>query len=186
MVGRMNKKAGFEMSTSTMVIIIIAVVLLVLGLVFVRQIFSTATSSVSAMDEKVKEQLKSMFGNEDQGSIVVYNKVTSIKAGSEGFRIPIGASTRTGETVQVEQLMFSVQAIGGDCDKTEAESWFVYPTPKVWSNFDDFEANIGLVDVTVTIPKGIARCSSIMSIKLKDKNSAGQAFASSTFTIKVV
>ncbi len=182
----MNKKAGFEMSTSTMVIIIIAVVLLVLGLVFVRQIFTTATSSVSVMDEKVKEQLKNMFGDEEQGNIVVYNKVTSIKAGSEGFRIPLGAKTRTGKTVTEDQLMFQISAIGGTCNVADAESWIDYPTPKTWSNFDDFEYDVGLVDLTITIPKGTARCSSIMSIKLKDKTSGGQAFASKTFTVKVV
>lgn len=176
----MNKKAGFEMSITTLVVIVIAVVMLILGLIFVRQIFQTASESVSVVDEQVKNQLKTMFGQE-QGNIVVYSAETKIKPGTESFRVPLAAKTRTGKTVSEDQLQYKISTVGGDC--TGTERWFIYPPPNTWKNFDSFDFDEGFVDLILNVPKGTPLCTSIMKIVVKDRTGE---FASKTFTIKII
>ncbi|UCD21063.1 MAG: hypothetical protein JSW08_00755 [archaeon] len=83
----LNKKAAFEMSVSTMVIIVIAVVLLVLGLVFVRQIFGGATENVLSMNEKVKAEINKLFSEDNQGTaLYLSDRLAEIKQG-EAFGV---------------------------------------------------------------------------------------------------
>ncbi len=176
----LRKKSGaFEMSMNTLVIIVIAVVMLILGLVFVRQIFGVATQSVSVIDEQVKNQLKTMFGQE-QGYVVVYNAETSIKPGTESFRIPLAARTRTGKTVVEDNLQYKISVVGGDC--VNPETWIVYPQANTWKSFDSFEFDAGYVDLILNVPPGTPFCTSIMKISIKDT----VEFASKTFTVKIV
>ncbi|MBU0470724.1 MAG: hypothetical protein KKA62_00435 [Nanoarchaeota archaeon] len=53
----MNKKASLELSIQAIVIIVIAFVVLGLGLGFVKNIFGGAKSTVSDVQEKIKEQI---------------------------------------------------------------------------------------------------------------------------------
>ena len=177
-----SKKAAFEMSITTLVIIVIAVVMLILGLVFVRQIFGTATQSVSTIDEQVKSQLKTMFGQE-QSYVVVYNAETSIKPGTESFRIPLAARTRTGKTVSEDQLQYKISVVGGDCQNPE--TWVIYPEINTWQNFESFEFDTGYIDLILNVPPGTPLCTAIMKFAIKDKDST-TGFASKTFTVKIV
>jgi len=174
-----NKKAAFEMSITTLVIIVIAVVMLILGLVFVRQIFGVATRSVSVVDEQVKNQLKTMFSQE-QSYAVVYNAETSIKPGAESFRIPLAAKTRTGKTVVEDNLQYKISVVGGDC--INPETWIVYPQVNTWESFESFEFDTGYVDLILNVPPGTPLCTAIMKMSVKDT----AEFAAKTFTIKIV
>ncbi len=174
-----SKKAAFEMSITTLVIIVIAVVMLILGLVFVRQIFGVASQSVSTVDEQVKNQLKTMFGQE-QSYAVAYNAETSITPGTESFRIPLAARTRTGKTVAEDNLQYKISVVGGDCQNPE--TWIVYPQANTWKSFDSFEFDTGYVDLILNVPPGTPFCTAIMKISVKDT----VEFASKTFTVKIV
>lgn len=66
-----NKKGAIELSVGTVVIIAIGVTLLILGLVFVRNIIQSATGSVELIDRNVKAQINQLF-NEDDRKTVVY------------------------------------------------------------------------------------------------------------------
>jgi len=178
-----GKKGAFEMSMSTIVVIVIAVVLLVLGLVFVRQIFGTATQSVSVVDEQVRNKLKTMFG-EDESYVTIYNKVTKIKPSDEAFRVPLGARTRTGEAI-TSSFKYKIEYVSGSCDgSTVKNAWMEYPQADSWNSFDDYEFDVGFVDLTLRIPKGTPKCTAIMRMGITD--SGNSAFASKTFTIEVV
>ncbi len=175
-----NKKAAFEMSMTTLVVIVLAVVMLILGLVFIRQIFGTATDSISVIDEQVKSKLKTMFG-EEEGSIIVYNAETKIKPGVESFGIPLAARTQTGKTITEDHLQYEISVAGGDC--ISPESWFVYPKANTWNDFDSFDFDTGYVNLILNVPKGTAFCTSVMKIAIKD--TTGE-FASKTFIVKIV
>ncbi|MEM4703340.1 MAG: hypothetical protein QXP53_02560 [Candidatus Pacearchaeota archaeon] len=78
----MRKKAAFEMSVTTMVVIVIAVVLLVLGLVFVRQIFSGATENVLTINDKVRSEINKLFSEENQKTaIYLSDRIAEVKQG---------------------------------------------------------------------------------------------------------
>lgn len=66
----MNKKAAFEMSITTIVIIVIAVVMLILGLVFVRTIMCGALNIATTTISGAQDQINKLFGEQQGGEIV--------------------------------------------------------------------------------------------------------------------
>src|SRR3990167_4325944 len=53
----LNKKAALELSIGTIVILVLAMSMLILGLVLVRTIFTGAKYNVETMNDKVRDQI---------------------------------------------------------------------------------------------------------------------------------
>ncbi len=58
-----NKKGAIEMSISTIVIVVIAVVMLILGIVFVRSAMCKVISLTGDINDNVKNQITQLFGS---------------------------------------------------------------------------------------------------------------------------
>ena len=71
LAGKKSKKAAFELSVTTIVILVIAMTILILGLVLVRTIFSGATENVLTMNQNVKDEINKLFAEENQ-EVAVY------------------------------------------------------------------------------------------------------------------
>ena len=56
-----GKKGAIELSIGTIVIVVLAMSMLILGLVLVRTIFAGATYNVQQMNDKVKDQINQLF-----------------------------------------------------------------------------------------------------------------------------
>jgi len=65
---KMNKKAAFELSMTTVVIIVLAMVMLALGLTLVKTIFSGAVYTATSLNDQVKNEINKMF---EQGGTTV-------------------------------------------------------------------------------------------------------------------
>ena len=65
-----QKKAAFEMSITTIVVLVIAMTMLVLGLVLVRSVFKGATENVLNINEKVKGEIDKLFTEEGQKTAI--------------------------------------------------------------------------------------------------------------------
>lgn len=63
-----NRKAAFEMSITTIVILVIAVIMLILGLVFVRTIMCRGMNMASTTLEGAEREINKLFG-EGQGEV---------------------------------------------------------------------------------------------------------------------
>lgn len=175
-----NKKAGFEMSITTLVVIVIAVILLILGLVFVRQIFGTGTKSISIIDQQVKNKLQTMFG-EEGGLVITYSRTVDIRAGTQGFTFPFGARTPTGEAItNRNDMKYRLEKGTGSC--TGVETWFLQ-NMGTWIPVDDYEGDTGFSDIIISIPKGTTLCSQKINIDVQYKNTA---VGGTAFTINVV
>jgi hypothetical protein len=59
-----NKKAAFEMSITTVIVIVIAVVMLILGLVFVRTIMCGALNIATTTIAGAEDEINKLFGEE--------------------------------------------------------------------------------------------------------------------------
>lgn len=175
-----NKKAAFEMSMTTLVVIVIAVIMLILGMAFVRQIFGTATKSVSIVDQQVKSKLQTMFGEESR-NIVLYSKSIDIKPGTESFTVPFAAMKPGGGPVS--ELKYKVTLVGGNCETLnpgQVNSWFISPQLNTPITFNSYEVNIAYADVIISVPKSAVYCKEIVKIELIDQTVAD------TFTLNVV
>lgn len=175
-----NKRAGFEMSITTLVIIVIAVVMLILGLVFVRQIFGTATKSVSIVDQQVRSKLQTMFG-EEGGTVTTYTRTVDIKPGTQGLSFPFAAKTPNGEAISNRNDMkYQITKGYGDC--VNVEGWFMQFGEGKWISVDQYEGDTSFSDIIITIPKGTTFCSQKINIDVKYKDTA---VGGTSFTINV-
>ena len=79
-----GKKGAVELSVSTIVIIVLAMTMLILGLVLVKTIFSGAQYNVEQMNDKVKDEINKLFV-EDQRALLYLpsNNIAEIKQGSQ-------------------------------------------------------------------------------------------------------
>jgi len=85
-----NKKGAIELSISTIVIIVLAMSMLILGLVLVRSIFQGSTDSVITMNDNVKEEIRKLFQDEGQRYVLrLSGETATIKQGTE-FGVAFG------------------------------------------------------------------------------------------------
>jgi hypothetical protein len=74
-----NKRAAFEMSVGTIVTIVLSVTLLVLGIFFVQQVFSSAKGVAELTDEQMRNEINKLFSVEDKIIIYPSTKYVEIK-----------------------------------------------------------------------------------------------------------
>lgn len=85
-----NKKAAMELSIGTIVIIVIAMAMLILGIMLVRNIFSGAKYNVDQINDKVKDEISKLFAEETKAVIYLPNNKLDLKQGEDwgvGFAI---------------------------------------------------------------------------------------------------
>lgn len=86
-----SKKAAIELSIGTVVIIVLAMSMLILGIILIRNIFSTATSSITEIDQGVKDEINRLFAENDEKTLIRFpnSGLIEIERGSSnsGFAI---------------------------------------------------------------------------------------------------
>tara|TARA_Y100000310_G_C20515864_1_gene731156 strand:- start:345 stop:905 length:561 start_codon:yes stop_codon:yes gene_type:complete len=65
-----QKRGALELSVSTIVVVVLAMSMLILGLVLVRNIFTGAIDNVDSINDKTKAELNKLFNDEDQKVVV--------------------------------------------------------------------------------------------------------------------
>ncbi|MFA5258487.1 MAG: hypothetical protein WC979_04115 [Candidatus Pacearchaeota archaeon] len=88
-----NKKAAIELSMSTIVILVLAMSMLILGLVLIRTIFTGATGNVQTMNDKVKGEISKLFEEDTRAVINLPNGLAAMKQG-EQFGISFGIQNK--------------------------------------------------------------------------------------------
>ena len=87
-----SKSGAIELSTGTMVIIILSMVVLVLAIFFIQQIFSLGTSAIDAVDAEIQSQIQELFAEEGR-KVAVYptSREITLKKGDtpKGFAFSI-------------------------------------------------------------------------------------------------
>ena len=160
-----NKKAAFEMSMTTLVVIVISVVMLILGLVFVRQIFGTATKSIEIIDEQVQSELINLFGEQGGQEVVVRlgtQNTAKVKQGTQGFGFVFGIAPE-GVTNLNNCKYTIIKATGGEgC--TSPEDWFVYGMTN--QAFDEILQTTAFALIKLNIPSSQPTCSQKFYIRI--------------------
>lgn len=85
-----NKKAAIELSIGTIVIVVLAMSMLILGLVLIKTIFSGATDISTMTNEQLKSQVSAIFGEDKKVVIYPDSRMKDISQGKiDGFGIGI-------------------------------------------------------------------------------------------------
>jgi hypothetical protein len=164
-----NKRAAMEMSVGTIVTIVLLMTVLILGLVLVRSIFTSSTTSVDEIDKAVKDEIQKLFSEDSSKKLVIYpgTRKIEIKKGEtgKGFALSI-------RNVGNEEGKFSyeIAAQQTNCDirLTEADSLFSYNQKR--GNLVIPAGNImeSPILVAFNIPENIPPCDIVYSISLKE------------------
>jgi len=171
-----NKKAALELSIGTIVIIVIAMTMLILGLVLVKNIFTGATANVKELDEKIKKEITQLF-TEEEADIVVRlgsEQTARIKQGTDSFNIPIGARTLDGSNTDRNRLKYKLtldDETANNCLKTlgKKQTETLFKTRlDTFNSFDKFEGSNVFALIELTIPKGTQTCTQKVLVDVTD------------------
>ena len=111
---RKNNKAAIELSIGTIVIIVIAMSMLILGLVLVRNIFQTSTDLVNDLGSKTKTTItETLLDPNNQKDVTVLagsDRRIKVKSGyDEGGGVGVGARTADGSPANGLKYKVSLQ-----------------------------------------------------------------------------
>ena len=92
MVLKKNSKAALELSIGTIVILVLAMSMLILGLILVRNIFSGATGAINSINKGVEDEINKLFADSD-AKIAIYPSSRKIeikqRTQGEGFAFSV-------------------------------------------------------------------------------------------------
>jgi hypothetical protein len=173
-----NNKAAIEMSIGTIVIVVLAMTMLILGIVLVKNIFGSSSDILDMSTDQIKSQVSKLFG--ESKKLVMYpdSREISIKVGDQGaFGIGIqnllsGASAQDAKFTY--ETIISDPDLRSKCGVTEreVEQWVV--TGRADSNIPIAPAEVYAGKVTFSIPEGTPLCTFRVRIDVK-ANSANYA-----------
>ena len=147
-----NKKGAIELSMTTVVVIVLAMSMLILGLVLIRSIFKGATESVNILNDKVKGEITNLFSEESGGLFAIKlgaDKVARVPIGTQSFGVGLGARTKNGESATTvgtvdhsHSYRISLGSETGDCSSQSLSIAFAdTPGSTTWVKFNEFESD---------------------------------------------
>ncbi|NCN98659.1 hypothetical protein COU62_01695 [Candidatus Pacearchaeota archaeon CG10_big_fil_rev_8_21_14_0_10_35_219] len=192
----MKKKGAFELSIGTVVVIVIAMALLIMGLVLVRNIFTGATESVDRIDDGIKEEIQGVFSTERDDVIVKLgeSRTAKVKANGERFGIVLGARTPDGSAARGrERLQYQLsleEPTGNNCASligtTATKNLFETPLDS-YRGFDQYDGANAYALIELNIPEGTASCTQKIYIDVKDTDSGlTEPYVGTFFRIEVL
>jgi hypothetical protein len=191
-INKKGKKAAFELSMSTVVIVVLSMTMLGLGLFLVNSIFRGATNSVTDINEKVKGEISSLFVDESNKIIVNLgaDRTARVKADTKNFGVSFGAKTLDGSSVGSRtrmkyELSLDQDSEGNCADEigTRAVEDFFQQNIGTKISFDEFEGDTAFTIIQLDIPEGTPLCSQKVFVDITD-NSEG--IGGTTFIVQVI
>jgi hypothetical protein len=124
---RKNKEGALEMSVGTIVIIVIAMSMLILGLILVRNIFTGSIYNVKELNDKVRSEIQKLFAEEGRAVVYLAEGKADIKQGND-WGVAFAFKNLERGTTDSAQFTYEVVAadISATCSgltKQEAQSW---------------------------------------------------------------
>ena len=176
----MERKAAMEMSVGTIVTIVLLMFVLVLGIVLVQKIFSSAKGAIDLTDEQLKSEINKLFGEDKE--LVIY---------PSSRRVEIKQEREDGVGIGIKNLLqgasgtntFSYEVIisdASDCVETKEEvaEWFT-----TGKSEDDIPIAVGksaIQKVLFRIPSGTSLCTARFRVNVYAE---GDAYATDFFDI---
>ncbi len=180
-----NKRAAIELSIGTIVIIVLAMSMLILGIVLVRTIFKGGIDVAEMTTDQLKNQVAQLFG--DDKKLVVYpdSRHIDVEQGkTSGFGIGV-KNVQPGSSVDTK---FSYEVIVSDPDirkkcnvgERDAEDWIV--TGRSEDNIQIASGDSTATKVLFEIPVGSPLCTIRYRINVKVNN---QPYASEIMDVTI-
>ncbi len=124
----MGKRGAIELSIGTIVIIVLAMSMLILGMILIKNIFSGASNNVLQMNNKVKDQINKLFVEDKRTVVYLPNQIAKIKQNKE-WGIAFGVKNLQKGTAEAGKFAYSVVVSDPDVKtkcgvgERDVESW---------------------------------------------------------------
>jgi hypothetical protein len=195
-----NKKGAVELSIGTIVIIVLAMTMLILGLVLVRNVFSFGTDSVTSLSEKVKGEINNLFTKEGKNIAIVLgsNKLAKIEQGTKDFGIAIGAKRVGGVKIRDDSgihLFYKLKFKDEGCRGKGFDKFIPGHTFNNAGNegseteyveFDDIAADVANTIIFFDIPDGVGECTQKIEIITSESRSDSDIVESQSFRVQII
>lgn len=165
-----NKRGAVELSFSTIVILVLAMTMLVLGIVLVKNIFTGAQDIASMTTDQVKAQVSKLFGEDSRLVIYPDSRLVNVKVGGKvsGFGIGIRNLLESASNVK-----FSYEVVVADPNLESkcgvraevAESWLT--TGATENNIPIAPGEIMATKVLIKVPPGSELCTLRYRVNVK-------------------
>jgi len=102
-----GKRGAIELSIGTIVIIVLAMSMLILGLVLVKNIFSGSSENILQMNDKVKDQINKLFVEDKRTVVYLPNQIARIQQNKD-WGVAFGIKNLARGTADVGRFSYDV------------------------------------------------------------------------------
>ncbi|MEK6855878.1 MAG: hypothetical protein AABX66_01835 [Nanoarchaeota archaeon] len=181
-----NKKGAIELSMTTIVVLVIAMAMLILGLVLVKTIFTGAKYNVDQLNKNVEAEINKLFSDTTE-KIAVYlpNKQAEV---SKGKTFGVAFGVKNTEQLSVTNSQFKVEVItdaGGierGCTITPAQANNFVSLIEGGTSFQIIPGDVHYGAVHFRIPDTSPLCQISYTIKITKDN---QIYTTDFFNIQI-
>ena len=125
-----SKSGAIEMSIGTIVVIVLAMSMLILGMILIQNIFSGASENVLQMNDKVKGEINKLFVEDKRTVVYLPNQIAKIEQ-NEDWGVAFGIKNLARGTAEVGRFRYDVTVSDPDVrtkcgiDERTIESWII-------------------------------------------------------------
>jgi hypothetical protein len=180
---RKNRRAQMEMSIGTIVTIVLLVTLLVLGVVLIKNIFTSAKGVVDLTDEQLRSEINKLFSEDTKLSIYPGTRYVEIKQDTTdgvGFGIK-NLQEGTAGSNKFSYIISATDVANCGVTKQEAESWMILGKAE-----SDLSIPVGdsiIRKVLFNIPIGSPLCTA--RFKIEVQVATNTPYKSDFFDVKI-
>jgi hypothetical protein len=186
-----EKKGAMELSIGTIVILVLAMSMLILGLILVRTIFTGAQYNVETINDKVRDEINKLFVEDEKIVIYLANKKLDIKQGGDWGVAFALKNLKTGETgslqfkynTKINMLPADLKESCGGLSIPEAESWIKAGRS---GSLSLNPGETGHEIVRFAIPEGAPLCFIRYTIEVIDPKIADSLYVSQNFDVNIM
>lgn len=145
-----NKRAAIEMTTGTIIVIVLSVLMLVFGSIFVQNIMCSGIVMADKISESTLNEITSLFGSRDFGVKCMGEGGQDATLGSGGNR-PVVCVFNVDTQSEYKLTVDEIESLSGASDST-VEKWIV---DKDWSGTVS-PGNVDHVVLMLDIPREVS------------------------------
>lgn len=182
-----NKKAAIELSINTIVVIVLAMSMLILGLVLVKNLFSGANNNVNTIADKTKDEINKLFTEDQRLIVYLPNRILKVKQGETwGIEFVI-KNLLTGKS---DDSSFSYEVSVNDPELKSKCQGITEKEISSWISAGRTGTNIAIapgskfVDtIRMSIPEDSPLCTIRFNLNIKE---SGKTYETQSFDIQVL
>jgi len=177
------------MSIGTIVVIVLSMTMLILGLVLIRQIFTSGTDVVKMTNDQLVSEVGKLFSQDDKVVIYPQSRLVEVKQGIP-TGVGIGIKNLLGQTSGISKFSYTVKVSDVDLykkckvEQDVVESWIT--TGRAEEGIEVASGDLSARKVLFAIPVGSPLCTIRFSVTVhSDQADQATSYASDYFDITI-